>query len=341
MSFIITTVIPVYNVEKYLNAAIESLAAQKFFREKVEVILIDDGSNDRSAQICDQYASEYENIMVFHIKNRGVSHARNYGISHARGEYIHFMDSDDILAADMYEIFSNVIEQESPDIIVGGVLRKNVGKGTEISIGPEETRTYRNNDISKMLYRVSTEDERWLLDYIWNKFFKKSLIDNILKFDESLSIGEDFNFNCQFMGNISSITLVSDIVYEYSIRSSGLVTAFHEKPWIGRNILCNAHIQLYSKWNCLPEERLCEIRRYEGMLAFAALRSINNKRCTLSRQGKETHVTEMLNCGQFENILFYLRENSQIKKRFFYHMLKNKNYVLVKALLLIDRMTRR
>lgn len=192
-----------------------------------------------------------------------------------------------------------------------------------------------------MLYRVSTEDERWLLDYIWNKLFKKSLIDNIMKFDESLSIGEDFNFNCQFMGNISSITLVSDIVYEYSIRSSGLVTAFHEKPWIGRNILCNVHIQLYVKWNCLSEERLCEIRRYEGMLAFAALRSINNKRCILSRQEKEIHVTEMLNCGQFENILFYLRESSQIRKRVFYHMLKNKNYVLVKALLLIDRMTRR
>lgn len=124
MDFTITTVIPVYNVEKYLNAAIESLAAQKFFREKVEVLLIDDGSNDRSAQICDQYASEYENIRVFHIKNKGVSHARNYGLSHARGEYIHFMDSDDILASDMYEIFSNVIEQESPDVIVGGGIAK-------------------------------------------------------------------------------------------------------------------------------------------------------------------------------------------------------------------------
>ena len=98
----ISVIFPVYNVEYYIEEALDSLVNQTIF-EDIEVIIVDDESTDKSRYIINKYALDYDNIHILREKNGGVSAARNYGLTVAKGEYIHYMDSDDFLLYESYE----------------------------------------------------------------------------------------------------------------------------------------------------------------------------------------------------------------------------------------------
>lgn len=106
----ISVIVPVYNVEAYLERCVESILKQTY--TNFELLLIDDGSTDQSGALCDQLASKNENIKVFHIKNAGVSNARNIGIQHSRGEWITFIDSDDFITPDYLETLISVVDSD-------------------------------------------------------------------------------------------------------------------------------------------------------------------------------------------------------------------------------------
>ncbi len=91
----VTVIIPVYNMEKFLHKSVESIINQSFDKEKLEVLLVDDGSTDLSPKMCDNYAEKYDFIQAFHIENGGPAKARNFGIERAKGKYIMYLDSDD------------------------------------------------------------------------------------------------------------------------------------------------------------------------------------------------------------------------------------------------------
>ena len=111
---LISVVIPVYNIEKYLERCVYSVREQTY--KNLEIILVDDGSTDNSGLICDKLAAEDAGIRVFHKKNGGSSSARNLGISKAQGEYIGFVDSDDYIEPDMYELLYAAIQEYDADI---------------------------------------------------------------------------------------------------------------------------------------------------------------------------------------------------------------------------------
>ena len=115
MKPLLTVVIPVYNVEKYLKRCIESILIQEW--KNYDILLVDDGSTDNSPQICDDYAKAYDFISVIHKKNGGLSAARNTGISHAEGEYVYFLDSDDWIEPNTFSDLAEVIESDQYDII--------------------------------------------------------------------------------------------------------------------------------------------------------------------------------------------------------------------------------
>jgi glycosyltransferase involved in cell wall biosynthesis len=115
MKPILTVVIPVYNVEKYLKRCIESILIQEW--KNYDILLVDDGSTDSSPQICDDYAKAYDFISVIHKKNGGLSAARNTGISNAEGEYVYFLDSDDWIEPNTFSDLAEVIESDQYDII--------------------------------------------------------------------------------------------------------------------------------------------------------------------------------------------------------------------------------
>lgn len=114
----ISVIVPVYGVEKYLPKCIESLVKQTF--KDIEIILVDDGSPDSCGKICDEYAENYEQLVVIHQVNQGVSVARNAGLKIAKGEYIGFVDPDDYVDCQMYEVMVNKLQASLADLVVCG-----------------------------------------------------------------------------------------------------------------------------------------------------------------------------------------------------------------------------
>ena len=102
MNDMVSIIVPIYNSEKYLHACLDSIVSQTY--KNIEIILVNDGSIDKSGVICDEYSRKYNNIKVFHKENGGVSSARNLGIDNATGQYLAFVDPDDYIDANMYEI---------------------------------------------------------------------------------------------------------------------------------------------------------------------------------------------------------------------------------------------
>ncbi|MCR5484734.1 MAG: glycosyltransferase, partial [Clostridiales bacterium] len=117
----ISVIIPVYNGEKYLGECLESITKQTAF-DRLEVITVDDGSTDKTPEICGAYSEKYKNIRVIRTKNSGVSAARNRGIAEASGEFIAFVDSDDRLYPEMYERLITAARKTNADIAVCGYL---------------------------------------------------------------------------------------------------------------------------------------------------------------------------------------------------------------------------
>ncbi|NTJ52570.1 glycosyltransferase [Enterococcus faecium] len=122
----ISIIVPVYKVEPYLRKCVDSILAQTF--TDFEVILVDDGSPDNSGKICDEYASKDSRVRVIHKKNGGLSSARNAGIDVARGKYLGFVDSDDYIEKDMYELLYDNIVKEQADLSICGIYDVYEGK---------------------------------------------------------------------------------------------------------------------------------------------------------------------------------------------------------------------
>ena len=128
MEDLITVVVPVYNVEEYLDKCIESIINQTY--KNLEIILVDDGSPDKSGAICDEYAKQDSRIKVIHKENGGLSDARNVGIKRAAGKYITFVDSDDYISLDYVEYLYNLIRKYNVNLSICNI--KTVWKNTKI-----------------------------------------------------------------------------------------------------------------------------------------------------------------------------------------------------------------
>lgn len=174
MQHLLSVIVPVYNVEKYLPDCLKAIISQSY--KNIEIILIDDGSTDTSGTICDQYQKKDSRIRVIHKKNEGCSIARNTGIKNATGDLIAFVDADDIIDCQMYEILINNLDVTNSDVSACTYVKEYETNRTY----PVEKQklipvplVFEKNDI----FLSITRSEKSLEGYIWNKVWKKSLID--------------------------------------------------------------------------------------------------------------------------------------------------------------------
>ncbi len=206
-------IVPVYNVEQYLNDCVESVVNQSF--SDWELLLVDDGSNDRSSSICDEYAEKDERIRVFHKENGGASSARNVGISAAIGEYYLFLDSDDYWNdCNMLKILKNKLNNTFADIILFGCTDFNMVTGERIV-----SRT--GYDLS-LIYQGSCDKTiHYLLhskmipgaSYIFATSAK--IFNNVAFYFKEGVQNEDYDFVLSMFLNAKSITAVDNPFYMY------------------------------------------------------------------------------------------------------------------------------
>lgn len=219
---LVSIVVPVYGTEAYLPACIDSIRTQS--HKNIQIILVDDQSPDRCPEICDQHAGEDPRILVVHQKNQGVSGARNTGLGHAKGEYILFVDSDDVLYPDAVEILLRDAREYGADI-VSATKRVMSGNGRVSGTGEDGTCTAYSGESA---LKISLAGDR-NTNSVCAKLFKATLIEDI-RFYEGKNINEDGFFLFQCFLKEPVLIQHNVAVYQYNTRlGSGSRQAFSEK----------------------------------------------------------------------------------------------------------------
>jgi len=206
---LISVVIPVYNVESYLENCINSIVQQTY--SNLEIILVNDGSTDNSTKICETAASKDSRIVLINQKNQGVSSARNNGLSIARGEWIYFIDADDFLNLDTFELLSKEFEP-TLDVIQFGLSSVKNGKIT----GSKHPTKYLKVQSKKEIFEniIMKPLSACLI------MIRKSIIDDAnLKFNETLKHNEDALFVFQILANCNKLLFYNRAFYNMTVRS--------------------------------------------------------------------------------------------------------------------------
>lgn len=205
----VSIIVPVYNSEKYLDKCITSILRQTF--QDFELILIDDGSSDKSGLICDAYARGDERVIAVHIPNGGVSNARNTGIEISKGAYISFIDSDDYIGENYMEEFYESITESGAQLALCPVYY--ISQESMYRKGVEEA-SIDFNDIDEELFLEI--NSKYLLYAPYNKLYVSDIIrKNRLRFDRSISYGEDLIFNFNYFNHIDKISITDRTNYFY------------------------------------------------------------------------------------------------------------------------------
>lgn len=210
---LISIIIPVYKVEKYLEKCIQSVINQTY--ENLQIILVDDGSPDNCGKICDEYAKKDHRIEVIHKSNGGLSDARNKGLEIAKGEYIGFVDSDDYIEADMYEVLYNLLKQYNADVSICNFYTVSQGK---ISIKNADNGINEYNRI-EILKEILLDKN--IQSYAWNKLYKKELFDEI-----KYPIGkkyEDIGTTFYLLEKCNKVVVTGKSEYYYINRQDSIV----------------------------------------------------------------------------------------------------------------------
>lgn len=210
----ISVIVPIYKVEAYLKKCVDLLLKQTY--SDLEIILVDDGSPDACPDICDDYAEKDNRIKVIHKKNGGLSDARNAGMQAATGRYLSFIDSDDFISLDFYEVLLQHMQKEGSDICECEVLK--IAPGEEPSV-PAEHVSVRSYDTSAAM-RMLIEDTV-LCQHVWNKLYKRELVEGI--FFPKGKLNEDEFWTYRVFGRAKKITKVHKPMYFYLQRPGSIM----------------------------------------------------------------------------------------------------------------------
>lgn len=216
----VSIILPVYNMEKYLNRCLNSILNQTF--SDFEVIIINDGSIDNSLKICNKYAFNDKRIRVITIKNAGLSNARNLGIDKAKGEYIIFCDSDDWIEKDAIEILVNGIELKNCDMAISGYkMDFTYEEFKSISI-KGKNKLYKSKD--EFMKEYSFFRGNYLFGFVWNKIFRTSIIKkNKILFEKNVFC-EDLYFIFKFIPKCKRINSINAELYHYMHQSNSTLS---------------------------------------------------------------------------------------------------------------------
>lgn len=296
----ISILVPVYNVEKYLPRCIESVLSQDF--TDYELILVDDGSTDRSGKICDDYSLKNSKIKVIHQKNGGASLARLSAFNQSIGEYVIFLDSDDYLLPQSLSIFYNKIE-EKYDIVRCFPLRCDENKRKWIERYKVDTGTFSNNDF---FANSLIKDE--IAPYLHSAIYRKSLFSNKVfeeQINNNITIGEDWIINFMISSKVSRIAFIDKPLYVYFVNSQSMM---HEKvkSWEYQNRI-NKTLKDYYE-NLSDEQKLClTINRFRTNLRYFFIPELkfNHKKYKELTRIYKTHKNEIIKIVENKYLKFF------------------------------------
>lgn len=310
---LISIIVPVYNVEKYLRRCIDSILQQRF--SDFELILVNDGSADRSGDICEQYARLDSRIKVFHQANRGLSEARNTGLKIAIGQYVYFCDSDDYVEPNLFEMCLPYLEKNMELVTFGNCAFWDDGRKEEFvpesaSLNLYDMAERLNFIIQKQLtYKVGWE--------AWSAIYKRSIIEESgLRFVDTKKIfAEDILFRLCYLTHASSIAVLPQSLYNYYQRSNSLMG-------VGRYENKFNHMNELSKAYCSYIQEKKGSDDFAGEIATIHYQLMDNVIERAKQNHRGTTIVEMrkLLFSEIEDYQFFKRQMLQLffhKKRIY------------------------
>ena len=222
---LVTVIIPAYNTEKYISKCLESILAQSY--QELEIIVLDDGSEDETNKICQKYTEMDSRIVFISKENTGVSDTRNVGIHNAKGKYIIFVDSDDYVTPNYVEVLVKGVETENVQMACAEYfcVKGEIESVHESMLLKDEKRIIRGIDAINLLH-----EKKAFQGYLWNKIFLKNIIinENIL-FDSKVKIWEDMLFCLKYLTKIEKVAYINNPVYYYVQRENSAIN--DENVW--------------------------------------------------------------------------------------------------------------
>ena len=213
MNELVSIIIPIYNISQYLHRCIDSVCNQTY--RNLQIILVDDGSTDESAKICDQYANMDDRIQIIHKPNGGLVSARKSGLRAATGKYVGYVDGDDWIEQDMYERMVREMETLSVDMVE-----------TDAYMDMGDESVFMSNRLTYGIYNTDAVIPQMLCDeefnicplkaYVWSKLFRKDLLENVQYLvDDTISFGEDVAVTYPYILQCSKISVIDYAGYHY------------------------------------------------------------------------------------------------------------------------------
>ena len=226
---LISVIVPIYNVEKYLRQCLDSILHQTY--KKIEVIMVDDGSPDSCGAICDEYAAKYSNFIVIHKENAGLGMARNTGLEYANGEYVMFLDSDDYIDADLIKKLYSAIEKYGVDIcksgfqIVGddGTVQSKRCYKDEIFEGNKAATEF----LPRLLGSAPDKKDSFEMSVCASLYIMEHIKAHSLRFpSERELISEDLIFNIEYAQYANGACVIDTIGYNYRNNEESLTKRY-------------------------------------------------------------------------------------------------------------------
>lgn len=328
----LSIIVPVYNVENYLRRCLDSILLQPS-SITYEILLIDDGSSDKSGAICDEYQSNFPNVFVSHIENNGVAEARNLGISLSKGNYLYFMDPDDFLSDNFFDKISSNLKQKW-DVLCFGYNEIKENRNTVLSCRPHfytHCGLLGKNEFRNEFIELFKTD---MMYNVWSRIYNKTFI---LKHDirfPNKQIGEDTLFNFQVYRHLNTVLFINSTLYNYIAgRSGSALTSFHPRR-IEIQLDELQELQKLLKEFQIEDETL--IQEIKTKIVVSAAFQISNLK--LRRQKKIELLQSLVDNEAFESI--FLNNGEQIIGSY-KELLRQRNFSLFLRRLSIDLLTRK
>lgn len=299
----ITVIVPIYNAEKNIEKCVNSILNQTY--SNLEVILINDGSKDKTEEICKNLAKKDNRIKYFYKENSGVSATRNLGLDKVTGDFISFIDSDDYIENDMYEIMLNKIDDS--EIVICDYCEVN--NDNEFKTDTEiEMKEKVFDNLDDLILNIDNKKINRYVNPPWNKLIKTDIVKKQnIRFDSRISLGEDLLFNLQCMKVAKKLQIVDKKLYNYSINTEGLGLKKRDvNEYVNNSIkLINELINLSNDTNKIGNillNELCNminrlINEYEIKYIFKLLRSLQYekiKKITYKDLTKKNYLIHIL-----------------------------------------------
>ncbi len=324
----VSIIVPVYNCEKYLKKCIESIINQTY--KDLELILIDDGSTDKSYDISLEYKKKYGNIIVLKQNNKGSGSARNYGIEKATGKYLMFCDSDDFFCKNTVESFIKETLKEDYDLVISGY--NNFKYYNDKVVICKENNAMEDIIKTKEQVRKSYIElhEKCLNQAPWGKLYKRSIvIENKVRFKDYKRC-QDIIFNLQYYEHVESIKIIKDKLYNYQTpEGNAYISKFPSNMIEIRKEIDRIITETLKKWNVYDEktEKYLNKILVTDILVCIRLNYLNN--WNFNKEKKREYINNLL---KDEKVIKVLKEKGYGKKKDILCTIVNtKNYFFIEA----------